>query len=107
MIRIAAQYDLVIDDVEALDRMSDDLMGALLLDTAVIEPDIAVSLTDREFEISFVVDTMDPHEALQVCGRVLKAAFEYAHLHHPGSGLYVQEPGLGRLPAIRSELVPA
>ena len=78
MLRIKAVYQLAIEDFAIVDEFTDRVLDALYEDPTVIEPDIAVSLTDRVIEVWMLVDTVDLNQAWSLASSALERAFAVA-----------------------------
>lgn len=108
MIRFVARYNLAVDDIEVVDAFADRLMGSLLLDGDVAEPDFAVSMTEGTLEVFLLVDTEDPLEAVDRGHRALRVAFTAAgHPGPPNSRVFMHRDLIGPEAAVRTELVGA
>jgi len=107
MIRCVARYAIAVDDFEAVDAFGDRLMGALTLDADVLEPDLAVSMTERTLEILLLVDTNDPLAAVERANRAIQAAFRVAD--HPPVAMkaLMHRDLLGARTELHTELVNA
>ena len=105
MIRVVAIYNLATDDFETLDRFTDDLMDILTLNGSILEPDLALSLTERTLELQLIVDTADPLEAVERGHRALREAFVAAGQDLPNTRVMLHRDLLDSATQMRSELV--
>ena len=106
MIRFVAQYELAVDDFPTVDAFGEQLMDALVLDETVLEPDLAISMTDRSLELHMLIDTDDLH-AVETGHRALRSAFVASGHRLPTSELLVHSDLLEPRVAVQTELVSA
>ena len=105
MIRVVAVYNLATDDFDALDRFTDDLMDALTLNDDVLDPDLALSLTEGTLQLELIVDTSDPLEAVDRGHRAIREAFTVAGHAVPNARVVMHRDLLGAASEMRTELV--
>ena len=107
MIRFVAKYELAVDDFAAVDAFGEQLMDALVLDTTVLEPDLAISMTERSLELHMLVDSDDFIDAVETGHRALRTAFVAAGHRLPSSQLLVHSDLLEPRVSVETELVSA
>lgn len=107
MIRFVARYELAVDDFAAVDALGERLMDTLVLDSTVLEPDLAVSMTEGSLELHMLVDTEDLLDAVEVGHRALRTAFGAAGHSVPNSKLLVHSDLLQPRVAVQTELLSA
>ena len=107
MIRCVARYNLATDDVDAVDEFGDRVMDALMLNGDILEPDVAISMTERTLEILLLVDTDGAGEAIERGNRAIKTAFAAAD--HPPVNMKVMmhRELIAPEAAVRTELLGA
>jgi hypothetical protein len=106
MIRFTARFPIAVDDVAAVDAFTDRIMEALLLDGDVVDPDVAVSMTERALEIHLLVPSDDPLDAVDRGNRALTTAFAAAgHPGVPSAQVLMHRDLLGPNAAMHTELV--
>jgi hypothetical protein len=89
MIRLTGVYRIESGTFGELDRMSDQIMQALMLNDSVIGPDIAVSLEESTFQIEMVIDTEDPWKAATIGEKAIRLAFGVASIEPPHQSRFV------------------
>jgi hypothetical protein len=107
MIRCVARYNLATDDFDAVDEFGDRVMDALTLNGDVLEPDVAISLTDRTLEILLLVDTNDALDAIERGSRAIQTAFAAADQPPVDTKVMMHRELIGPEAALRTELVSA
>ncbi len=80
MTRLSVRYRLATDDFSVADGASDALMEALLKRDDVVDPDVAVSMTEGSLEVWLSFRTDDVFEAQARGASVLASAFAEAGL---------------------------
>lgn len=105
MIRFGARYKLMTEDFDAVDRFGDTVMSALILNDDILEPDLAISMTERVIEIVMIIDTFDAMEAIERGTRALREAFAGAGHRLGRAQVLVHESLLDAIPSVRAELV--
>jgi hypothetical protein len=83
MIRLTGVYRIETGTFEELDRISHQIMAALMLNDRVIGPDVAVSMDEGTFQVEMVVDTDDPWKASETGAEAMRVAFAAAHVTPP------------------------
>jgi hypothetical protein len=107
MIRFVASFHLAVDDFDRVDAFGDELMRSLTVSDDVLEPDLAISMTDGTLEILLLVDTDDGFEAVERGNRAVRTAF--AAVGHPQvrTRVLMHEHLFTAGSAVRTELVSA
>lgn len=107
MIQVTARYDFTDGDLQALEEVLDAVMDALLLDDSVIDPDVAVSMTEHVLEAWLTIDTVDALAALEAAARALRVALrsagQQAAADLPSQVFAHASAGIN----LRAELIPA
>ena len=107
MIHFVARYELLTDNMDAIDSKTDRMMEALLGKDDVEDPDIAVSLTEKTLEIGMVFDTVDALTAIDQGVAALRSAFDAAGLELPTASVFAHDSLIGAPSDVRAELVSA
>lgn len=107
MIRFVASYGLLSDDVDDVDALLDRLMETLVLNIDILEPDVAVSMTDRKLEILMIIATTDPLEAVERGHRAVRQAFAAAGQSVGEAKVFVHRSLIGPESSLHTELVSA
>lgn len=107
MIRFVANYGLLSDDVDAVDALSDRLMETLVLNADILEPDVAVSMTDRKIEILMIIATTDAIEAVERGHAAVREAFALAGHSVGEAKVFIHRSLIGPESSMRTELVTA
>ena len=58
-------------------------MGVLLMDDTILEPDLALDLGQKTFEVQMLIDTDDAWEATRIGDRAMRKAFGVAGILIP------------------------
>jgi hypothetical protein len=107
MIRFVATFHLAVDDFERVDAFGDELMASLTVSSEVLEPDIAVSMTEGTLEILLVVDTDDGFEAVDRGNQAVRTAFAAAGHPQVETQILMHEELFTAGSAVRTELLSA
>lgn len=99
MVRVTGRHPILSGTLEELEEVLDALMGALMLDETVRQPDIALELDNAIMQIEFLVDTDDPFRAAAISGPAVARAFAVAQLDDPGVGKFFAHKDLLRKPS--------
>jgi hypothetical protein len=107
MIRVVVRRKIAVDEFAQVDEFGDRLMDALLLSDDVLEPDLAISMTERTLELKMIIGTDDPFEAVDRGNRAIRTAFVAAGHEVPSSKLWMHRDLFQADVAVRTELVSA
>jgi hypothetical protein len=83
MIRLTGVCRIQSATFDELDRMSGQIIQALMLNDSVIGSEIAVSLEESVFQIEMVIDTADPWKAATIGEKAMRPGFVVASMEPP------------------------
>jgi hypothetical protein len=107
MIRLIATRSIAADEFAQVDEFGDRLMDALLLSEDIVDPDLAISMTERTLELQVLIATNDAFEAVDRGNRAIQTAFLAAGHEVPASKLWMHRDLFQADVAVRTELVSA
>lgn len=99
VVRVTGRHPILNGTLEELEKVLDALMGALLLDETVTQPDIAIEIDNGVLQIEFLIDTDDVFQAAQVSGAAVARAFAIAQVDGPGVARFFAHEDLLRKPS--------
>ena len=83
MIRLVGRYQVAAGTFEDFAPVVERMMGALLSDDSIIDPDLALDLEAKSFEVHMLIDGDDPWDASQIGSSAMLKAFRAANIDVP------------------------